>query len=711
MYGRHVGAVALDSVAEDVPLEDNNNTTDCLSNDHDDDDYVDDDLDDLEDEEEYLDDDICDEDFVVDEHATGSVVPPPPGTATPVRPVTRSVRAAITKAAAAPPQPAGGDKRKADDSLERVTPPKKTSKEVATKKPTSSTAAQDQHNAHLRGLLRETCERIKLLDSENLKLREMAGTSTTPDNVMMMQEFEALRASNAGLATTLAEMQATNATLVAQLAELQTSNTQLVGQLTMLNSRMAQKDEEIATLKRLAESDRELARTQALERAEREQDLTAAARKAAVEEATRIKGKKGKPVAQLLCNVDQNTVVPTSNKYAALAADVDAIDVDEEADEEADQADEPQPGTSGVKPLPKKKATVGDKLPNPAVPQNLYFKFSIKELEDKLIAIPGVKGNYYARGISKSSSTARGMSEEVNALITAAMDADRPDYHVNPKRSEAKVKVALYNLGGYEPDEVMAMLLECPSLPVKPLEVVVMRRYDHATRERTGTSNFTVTFPAGTRLSELKKVDRLDHRTIKFDRLAKSSRTPYCVHCQTDGHVKDGCHHEVMCGRCGERHDTNTCPKFDRAVPGHLLFCYRCVKTGHPAFYNKCPHRARYFEGIERQRKARAAKQTGPTPARTPARTTPISAAKAKALAHKAKWTTPSPVGVMRPAGAWAAGSPMTPTPTPTPAVDVQAIMGLVSQQIATAMGAMAQEFTKALREVVSVQRQSNGGD
>lgn len=63
------------------------------------------------------------------------------------------------------------------------------------------------------------------------------------------------------------------------------------------------------------------------------------------------------------------------------------------------------------------------------------------------------------------------------------------------------------------------MLVESPSLPVKPLEVVLMRRYDHATRERTSTSNFTVTFPAGTRLSDLKKVDRLDHSTIKSEQV------------------------------------------------------------------------------------------------------------------------------------------------------------------------------------------------
>lgn len=49
-----------------------------------------------------------------------------------------------------------------------------------------------------------------------------------------------------------------------------------------------------------------------------------------------------------------------------------------------DQSTEPQPGPIGFNQpqQPRKKATVGEKLPKETLPANLYFKVNLKELED-----------------------------------------------------------------------------------------------------------------------------------------------------------------------------------------------------------------------------------------------------------------------------------------------------------------------------------------
>lgn len=500
----------------------------------------------------------------------------------------------------------------------------------------------------------------------------------------------------------------------------------LQDQLARLISLMTEKDEELSRLRRQIESDKQMAQTRIAEAVERDRDLAAAAAKKSTNHPVQNKPKKTKGPAGLLDNSTSGSV-PTQNRFNTLD-DEDSesmvVDLPETTNGATGQAataqppppPQPQAGPSGIQ---KKKATVGDKLPKEKQPDNLYFKYDVKKLEENLDQIPGVKGNYYSSGISNNSSTARGANEHINKLITEHLDATNPDYHVHPKKGEVPLKVALYKLGGFQPAEVIDMLNNCQELMVKPTEVVIMKKFNHVTNERVNTSNFTVTFPAGTKLADLKKIHHLDHRAIKFDRLNKSKRPPYCTKCQSDGHVRWGCKHQVICGKCGQQHETNECPKFDKNALAKDMFCYRCAATGHPAFYTKCPHRKRFFDSIERQKKAREMKQRSlAEPMDNNRPTAKLSANKMRSLAHVIKYTTPAPVQQAVTTGAWTS-APQLQHQQPNPEMrDFMAFLAeqnkdqnIRSQQNLLAIQSLADSLTSAIQALVNIQPRSDGGN
>lgn len=362
-----------------------------------------------------------------------------------------------------------------------------------------------------------------------------------------------------------------------------------------------------------------------------------------------------------------NVTVPDEEmevtEYDPMADEEDAV----EDDDDADSDETTQPRTSGTVPpqqqQKKKKATVGDKLPKEPKkqPKNIYIDMSLRELQQNLSQLAGVagKGKYYSGGVGKNKSTARGATEEINNLIIAWLDESGTQYDIHPAKGERFVKVALYKLGSYSAAEVKEMLDECEDLKVKPVNVVVMMKFDHTEKKRVETSNFTVTFPPGTNVVDVKKVMAVGNLICKFDRLNKSKRPPYCTKCQCDGHVRLGCHHKVVCGKCGQEHETDDCTEHGPDAVCTDFYCHRCKAKGHPAYYTKCPHRKPYFDAIARQRRAKDLKQRSLAENKDynhkPAH---LSAAEMRKRAHQEKYSAPTPVQHVGSMGAWATGPP-----------------------------------------------------
>lgn len=444
----------------------------------------------------------------------------------------------------------------------------------------------------------------------------------------------------------------------------------LQAQLDKVISLMTEKDEELSRLRRQLEGEK-IANNRLAEAVEREKDLAAAKVVAQPQLIPTWKRQGGankvKGPAVFLTNVDSNSV-STQNRHA-LPNNITLPDEDMEVSQqdpkddaqEADDEDDPQQGPSGTQPAKKKKATVGDKLPKEPKkqPKNLYIDLSVRELQENLSKLEGVagKGNYYTAGVGKEKSTARGATEEINNRIIAWMDEMDIQYDVFPDKGDRLVKVALYKLGSYSAAEVKEMLDECEDLQVKPINVVVMMKFDHVEQKRVETSNFTVTFPPGTDVGEVKKVVAVGNLICKFDRLNKSKRPPYCNKCQRDGHVFIGCHHKVVCGKCGREHLTEDCTLHGPDALCTDFYCHRCKTKGHPAYYTKCPLRQPYFNAIARQKKANEMKQRSLAEKKDynqqPAH---LSAAELRKRAHKEKYSTPAAVQHATPMEAWANG-------------------------------------------------------
>ena len=66
-----------------------------------------------------------------------------------------------------------------------------------------------------------------------------------------------------------------------------------------------------------------------------------------------------------------------------------------------------------------------------------------------------------------------------------------------------------------------------------------------------------------------------------------------CNKCQDFGHYHGQCTNDPVCGYCGEKHESSTCPLKDETdFSKHK--CINCKKanlpfTGHSAFWSKCP--------------------------------------------------------------------------------------------------------------------------
>lgn len=217
--------------------------------------------------------------------------------------------------------------------------------------------------------------------------------------------------------------------------------------------------------------------------------------------------------------------------------------------------------------------------------------------------------SYRVKHLSAGRVTIKARNRKIQEEVLLALEAEQLGHHYFPDKSEAPVKMVLEGLCEFKDADVMRMLLESELLEVKPTLVVRMKRHDKDSDRKVDTRLFVVTFPAGTKLQQLKGVTHLERVCCQFRDLYKSTRLCHCSNCQDWGHLGAGCRRPSRCVKCSQFHKSKDCHVILPDSPRTLLQCV-CGETGHPANYSKCRLAIEYQRRLEKQASL-LAKSTG----------------------------------------------------------------------------------------------------
>lgn len=256
-------------------------------------------------------------------------------------------------------------------------------------------------------------------------------------------------------------------------------------------------------------------------------------------------------------------------------------------------------------------------VPKVKIPKvaNVYVALGVKELNEKLSKVDGVAGhgNYLLSAVAGGRVSVKAKTAELSAKIKSVLVEENVGHFSFPNKGDAPFKAVLYGFSEYPEETVRQWLTDCEELAVKPTAVARMKKFCHKQQKKVNTSFFTVSFPPGTRMEQLKGLKHLHNVAGGFRQLYRTSRLPYCSNCGEDGHVAQGCNMPPNCGKCGAQHQSRECTYIAVDAPRETLHCFRCGEKGHPASYMKCPARAPYFERMraakEKQQQQQQQKQ------------------------------------------------------------------------------------------------------
>ena len=117
------------------------------------------------------------------------------------------------------------------------------------------------------------------------------------------------------------------------------------------------------------------------------------------------------------------------------------------------------------------------------------------------------------------------------------------------------------------------------------------KRFDWKENRKVDTPFYTVTFPAGTRMTQLDQVKAIGHVIGSFQPVRMSKRgSVQCHKCQCHGHMSADCFRRAMCVKCGGQHLSRDCTVITCECPREKLYCGQCKQPGHPANWSALRH-------------------------------------------------------------------------------------------------------------------------
>lgn len=100
----------------------------------------------------------------------------------------------------------------------------------------------------------------------------------------------------------------------------------------------------------------------------------------------------------------------------------------------------------------------------------------------------------------------------------------------------------------------------------------------------------------------MRTINSIDHVIVKFENYSKRFTGPtQCAKCLHYGHGASNCYMSPRCIKCGESHQSISCPRNlapddpKSKIPKELVKCANCGGN-HTANFSKCPARFKYLE-------------------------------------------------------------------------------------------------------------------
>lgn len=163
--------------------------------------------------------------------------------------------------------------------------------------------------------------------------------------------------------------------------------------------------------------------------------------------------------------------------------------------------------------------------------------------------------------------------ENRHIILALLREMNVGHFSFTPK-GEKPYKAVLWGLDGYNDEEVLAELVQCEELTIKPTAVRRMKTFCKVEKKKVELPLYTVSFPPATKLDDLIGLKPLFHLRAGF-RLLRPSKSPLqCYRCQEYGHVMANCSMPVRCVKCSMSHMSADCPSItadsDRETNGSI---------------------------------------------------------------------------------------------------------------------------------------------
>jgi hypothetical protein len=258
--------------------------------------------------------------------------------------------------------------------------------------------------------------------------------------------------------------------------------------------------------------------------------------------------------------------IPTDNHYAQLNED------------EHQEMDQQQTPTKSAKAKSQKLPPIVLKNVPLQTVQTIMGELKITKYNFKFMSI-GIK--IYLES-----------SDDLTKLKTRLSEKNF-SYFTYQSVDEILVKYVIYGLNTYSSDEVRN---ELSANNIHPKNITMLnlrkKRYDDE-------CIYLLYFKKGdTNINALRKVKSLFHTIVHWDHFVSKRNGPsQCRKCLMFGHSSYNCNVTSKCIRCGDQHESASCPHIQEGhsrIPDNMVKCANCAGN-HTANFSKCPKRLDYI--------------------------------------------------------------------------------------------------------------------
>lgn len=280
--------------------------------------------------------------------------------------------------------------------------------------------------------------------------------------------------------------------------------------------------------------------------------------------------------------------IPTNNRFEAFST--------EAFKNFADAAGQTSTNTNAKTTGPNKTNNPGTSTSTPTItarPPPIYIRIAEKEIINFSKELEAEIGkNFYLKYLGDQIRLHFSENKYFLSAKIAFQNAGLK-FHTFALPNEKPLTVILKGLPQIETELIATELQQAN---ITPLIVASFR-----TSPRN--SLYKITFPPGTKMSQIKSIGFIYHCRIYWERFLKTKNYTQCYRCQAFGHASANCFKVPKCVKCGLEHLTKDCTK----TPDLPAKCANC-NGSHTANFSQCPSLLTYINRKSTPRSTRSPK-------------------------------------------------------------------------------------------------------